>query len=582
MFYRRVPNDSETMETKTINPVGTPDWHVAELASLDSHTLDGITIVIKGTLRYEGKASSAEYIARQYADSSLQALYDRLSGQFWLLVADERNGKVHLVNDPIGAQPCYFTYQQNTLFIASSLKSFEAQDDVQLTLSNQALYNYFYFHCIPAPTTIYNECEKLQAGVCVSVSQGGEKQLENLYRPLFAQGSVAAAGLEETCLSVIEESVAERMTDDCGAFLSGGLDSSTVVGMMARTKANPKSFSIGFEQKEFDESYYAKVTATHFDSNHHTLILQPDEAAGEFVNVAQYFDEPFGNSSAMATYFCARFAKQNGVDHLLAGDGGDEIFAGNARYAKQKIFEVFHNSPAVLQSLARGVFGNKVMGRIPGVKKVTSYIRQADVPLPDRLEAYNFIHLLGEQTMFSKDFLDSVDTQQPLTQQQQRYADCHSVHPVDRMLYLDWKITLADNDLVKVNKMCELADVDVSFPLLDRRVLDFSCSVPADTKLPGGKLRDFYKRSCRGFLSDETLDKEKHGFGLPFGLWLKENDALKLLVSECLDAFSKRNIVSSELINQTLKAHEQAHAGYYGELIWLMVVLELWLQGKNL
>ena len=129
--------------------------------------------------------------------------------------------------------------------------------------------------------------------------------------------------------------------------------------------------------------------------------------------------------------------------------------------------------------------------------------------------------------------------------------------------------------------MCELAGVKVKYPLLDKRVVDLSCDVPAEVKLPGQKLRDFYKNTCRGFLADETLDKEKHGFGLPFGLWLKENEALKEIARKALASFKKRNIVKNSLIDKALEAHANVHAKYFGELIWIMVVLELWLQQED-
>ena len=120
--------------------------------------------------------------------------------------------------------------------------------------------------------------------------------------------------------------------------------------------------------------------------------------------------------------------------------------------------------------------------------------------------------------------------------------------------------------------------VAVNFPLLDREVVDFSCQVPASIKLPGSRLRDFYKRACSGFLADATLTKSKHGFGLPFGLWMKENEQLMKLTIACLESFRARNIVSNTLIDDALKSHGTVHSGYYGELIWIMVTLELWLQ----
>ena len=227
------------------------------------------------------------------------------------------------------------------------------------------------------------------------------------------------------------------------------------------------------------------------------------------------------------------------------------------------------------------IFDNKLTSRLPLLSKAASYIRQADVPLPDRLGTYNFVQQYGVDEMFNHDFLTQVNCQEPALQQRKRYLECSSDNPVDRMLYLDWKFTLADNDLVKVKKMCELAGVKVHFPLLDRSVVDFSCRVPAAIKLPGHELRDFYKNACKGFLPDATLSKSKHGFGLPFGIWMKENETLMKLSIDCLESFRARNILKDSLIEKALKAHNSIHAGYYGELIWIIVTLELWLQRES-
>lgn len=541
------------------------------------------SIVWSGILFIGNKPATAESLTQHYLDSEkFQRFYDGLDGQFWLLLIDRQRQFVHLANDHLAIQPCYYTTQDGELWVSESLDVLRTKPSLSFTLSSQAIYHYFYFHCIPAPTTIFEEVSKLAAGSGVRFDSLANSTQVNLYHPTFHQGSVDELGLQKQCLDAIENAVNKHLSSDCGAFLSGGLDSSTVVGMLAKQAQPARTFSMGFDVQDFDETPYAKLTAEHFNTQHEVIYLQPEQAADAFVEVAQYFDEPFGNSSAMAAYFCAKFAKEKGVSKMLAGDGGDELFAGNERYAKQKVFERFHQMPKWLQALPRTLFTNGLVSKFPVCKKVASYINQADVPLPGRLETYNFLNQFGSESMFSEDFLSKVDVEQPAKQQMSRYQECSSDHPVDKMLYLDWKFTLADNDLVKVGKMCELAGVEVVYPLLDKSLVDFSCRVPAEVKLPGGKLRDFYKKACRGFLADGTLTKSKHGFGLPFGIWMKQNDKLKSLTMECLDAFRKRNIVKPSLIDQALKAHASVHAGYYGELIWIMVVMELWLQGKGI
>ncbi|GAC18554.1 asparagine synthetase B family protein [Paraglaciecola arctica] len=550
-----------------------------KVSHFESKELD---VAYSGNMQLDEHNCTASYVAQQYqANQNVGELFNSLTGAFWLLIVDKTNQKIVLVNDHVGIQPCYFSVQNDCLYISDSLKLIKQQDIVSCTLSPQAIYNYFYFHCIPAPDTIYKECFKLAPANAVTFDAHGSSVTQNLYSPKFAKHIEDQAVAQQECLAIIEQAVAQQITPDCGAFLSGGLDSSTVAGMLSKHQQPAKTFSMGFEVPAYDETAYAKITAEHFKTQHEILYLKPDMAAKEFVKVAQYFDEPFGNSSAMAAYFCATFAKEHGVTHLLAGDGGDELFAGNERYAKQKVFEHFHQAPKWLQALPRLAFDNPLTASIPGLKKVTSYIRQADVPLPDRMENYNFIKQLGAENMFPAAFLSEVDQEQPIELKRERYRQCSNDDPVDGMLYLDWKFTLADNDLVKVTKMCELAGVTVDFPLLDRRLIDFSCTIPAEVKLPGGQLRDFYKKSCKGFLNDATLEKSKHGFGLPFGVWMKENQQLKDITLKCLQQFKARNIVNHSLIDNALAAHQSVHAGYYGELIWIMVILELWLQGNE-
>lgn len=560
-----------------------PNCHVMSCKTINSVEDECLEIVWIGKLFIGGETSTPEALLRHYQGcANFQTFYDGLEGQFWLLVKDEQKQTVHLVNDHLAIQPCYYTVQEGELWISESLDVLRTNENLGFSLSSQAIYNYFYYHCIPAPNTIFEQANKLIAGSGVTFDIQGKTQQINLYHPLYKQGCVDDSPLQQQCLDTIEKAVGKYVTDDCGAFLSGGLDSSTVAGMLAKQTDTAKTFSMGFDAKDFDETPYAKLTAEHFGTEHEVIYLQPEQAAEAFVDVAQYFDEPFGNSSAMAAYFCAKFAKEKGINRMLAGDGGDELFAGNERYAKQKVFEHFHQAPSWLQVLPRAVFTNSLVSKLPVCKKVASYINQADVPLPGRLETYNFINQFGHESMFSEAFLKQVDITEPSQQQKARYDECSSEHPVDRMLYLDWKFTLADNDLVKVNKMCELAGVEVVYPLLDKSVVDFSCEVPADVKLPGGKLRDFYKKACTGFLADDTLTKSKHGFGLPFGIWMKQNDTLKTLTLDCLNAFRKRDIIKPSLIDDALKAHESVHASYYGELIWIMVVMELWLQGKGI
>ena len=569
------------MDTHVVIAVtGCPEVRIAAHPKLDVAKSNNFAVALFGRARWQQQPATAGKLLQLLNETSdFAALYQQLAGDFYLVIV--QSGKpVLLVNDIMGVQSCFYALQQQVLYISHGLKPLK-QLGVTCALNNQAIYHYVYFHCIPAPDTIYQQVYKLEPANLIAVTATSITPATLLYSPDFKASAATANKLQQECLSELEQAVQHNVAPDCGAFLSGGLDSSTVAGMLARHQQPAYTYSIGFKAKGYDETEYALITAKHFNTRHQVHYLTPEQAADAFVKVAQYFDEPFGNSSAMAAYFCARFAKDDGRDVLLAGDGGDELFAGNSRYAKQKVFEVFANSPEFLQSLARTLFVKTPLAKVPGFKKVASYIRQADERLPMRLQNYNFINQFGSTAIFTESFLADIDKARPEQLLKQRYEQCRSDDPVDKMLFLDWKFTLADNDLVKVTKMCELAGVEVRYPLLDKSLVDFSCKVAASTKLAGQKLRDFYKKVCKGFLADETLSKEKHGFGLPFGVWLTDNAELKALALTALNAFRQRNIVKASLIDAAIEAHTNSHASYYGELIWILVVLELWLQAEE-
>lgn len=507
-----------------------------------------------------------------------QQFYPQIAGFFVLIIVDKHQGTIKIVNDHVGAVPCYIDSRQLGEMVLSDSLTLLRQHNPGVNLDTQAIYNYLYFHCIPSPDAIYQQIKKLEPGVAFTINANGRLHSETYYQPDFTPSAEPQQVLQQQCQQLISEAVARNVSPDCAAFLSGGLDSSTVAGMLAKHSQNAKTYSIGFEAKGYDETAYALITAKHFGTEHKVHYLQPEEITQHFSTVAAAFNEPFGNSSAMAAYICAKVAAEDGIKVLLAGDGGDEIFAGNERYVKQKTFEHYRALPGPVRSSLDLCFYNSLAAKLPGLKKAYSYINQAKVALPDRLDSYNFLNRFDINDIFCKDFIAHIDSQLPLQQKQQRYKACSSADAVDCMMYLDWKFTLADNDLVKVSSMCQLAGVEVRYPLFEKEVVDFSCKVSAGIKAPGQKLRDFYKRSFTGFLPDATLSKSKHGFGLPFGVWMKQQPKLQQITAASLTSLKQRNIIQPAFIEKALATYQQGHSGYYGELVWIMVTLELWLQ----
>jgi asparagine synthase (glutamine-hydrolysing) len=506
----------------------------------------------------------------------------RLHGTFALVVLDKKANSTLLAIDRAGVHGMCYADLGNACAFASTADSVAAHPMVGAALDDQAIFNYLYFHMVPSPGTIYRNVRKLLPGEYVLFSGG--RSVRNFYwRMPYVENSHAGFSVQaEQFRAVLRDGVSRSLAGALapGAFLSGGTDSSTVSGLLTQVRGKPaETYSIGFDAEGFDEIAYARIAARHFGTHPHEYYVTPDDVVKAIPLIAAAYDEPFGNASAVPTYYCAKRAQEDGVDVMLAGDGGDEIFGGNARYAKQKVFEIYGHIPEFL----RRTLIEPAAFRMPGAaallpfRKLQSYINQAKVPLPDRLESYNFLHLHPLAEIFTADFLQHIDEGVPLALVREPYERADARSSVNRMMHLDLKQTLADNDLRKVNRMCALAGVEVRYPMLDEAVLDFSAQLPPEWKVKGLRLRYFFKEALRDFLPPETLRKSKQGFGLPFGIWMERHKPLQELAYDSLNAFRSRGYVQPAYIDKLIDQHRSGHASYYGVMIWVLMMLEQWL-----
>jgi len=300
------------------------------------------------------------------------------------------------------------------LVFGSSVQSVAAHPAVGRTINPQAIYDYLYFHTIPAPRSIYQGVHKLLPGQYVSLKTARSKP--DFTGRRITPGRCRLRQPSRNFRNVLDQSVRNADAPATAAFLSGGTDSSTIVGALTAARGAPvDTFSIGFDADGFDEMEYARCAAERYGSRPHEYYLKPADIVTAIPVIAHEYDEPFGNESAVPTYFCAQAARAAGFEHMLAGDGGDEIFGGNARYAKQKLFESYFRLPSAIR---RGLI--EPIAHIPGLSnrfplsKLKSYVSQANVGLPLRLESYNFLHRTPLDQIFSADFIHAVDLHLPM------------------------------------------------------------------------------------------------------------------------------------------------------------------------
>lgn len=505
---------------------------------------------------------------------------------FALVLVDARQQSLLLMTDPIGLTHIYYAQTSDGIVFGSSADFVIRHPEVSADISAQSVYDYVYFHHCPSPNTIYKQVKKLEGGQCL-IYQSGQISLKRYWQPVFQEhmaGSLQQAGdeLQQLLVDTVKSSVGSE--DNTGAFLSGGLDSSSVAGALAKVfPGKAKTFSMGFPVEGYNEIEYANIAVKHFNTRQHEYYVTPEDTVNAVPLIARYYDEPFGNSSALAAYYCAKLAKENGVNRMLGGDGGDEIFAGNERYAKQMLFDHYHRLPGFAQSALEAGLSHlpSALANSKLPFKAKRYIEQAKAPMPDRLQDYNFLHRHNVADIFQADFLTQIDSAEPLQLLRDCYRRPENASTLNRMLYMDWKTTLHDNDLVKVNRMCEMVGVEVCYPLLDQRIVELSCRIPSGDKLKGQKLRWFYKQAMVNFLPEQIINKSKHGFGLPFGIWLKDHQPLKELAYDAIHTLKKREYFQPQFLDHAIDMHQSIHAAYYGELIWILMMLELWFDGKG-
>lgn len=550
---------------------------------------DGMVLALAGHARLrENGARSADpaELARRLKAQGRHAL-ESIGGDFALAAWDRNTRRGLLAIDRIGAHQLVYARAGDTLTFATSLDLLGGFPGIARELSTQALYDYFYFHVVPGPQTVFTQMLRVPPGHCIEFGDGAASEPVPYWTMRFTEiDDRPVDRLKEAFFSLLQDTVREAADGGrCGSFLSGGTDSSTVSGTLGRCSGAPaRTFSIGFDVPGYDETEYARIAARHFGTEHHEYYVTPRDVVDALPRIAASYDQPFGNASAVPAYYCASFAREHGVERLLAGDGGDELFGGNDRYAKQYLFSLYgHVPPALRRSLVEPLLLSSTLpAKLPVLRKLRSYVAQARPPMPQRYESYNLLQHLGAAEVLCPEFLAGIDAEHPRQLLAEAHAPFAGDSLINQMLGIDLRFTLADGDLPKVTHMCNLAGVDVTFPLLDDRLIDFSRELPSDLKLRGTQLRWFFKQALLDFLPPEIITKKKHGFGLPVGPWLVGHKPLFDLAMDSINGLLSRRIVQPRFVDDLVKNKLQEHAGYYGTMMWILMVLGIWLHSRKL
>jgi asparagine synthase (glutamine-hydrolysing) len=539
---------------------------------------DGVLAIVACNARSNVEGDEARRWIYRYTRHGARAA-EETEGGFAIVIVDLRRQQVVLYVDRFSIETLCYRAGDGALGFSDAASEVPGSTR---QLDAQSLYHYLYFHVIPSPRTVFADVCRVEPAHCVTASATATRVFR-YWEPAFIENDrnnlvERLRGFASVVRGCVEREASEPAT---ACFLSGGTDSSTVAGMLTQLRGVPAhAYSIGFATQGYDEMAYARIAARHFGLVHHEHYLTPDEIAAAIPKLAASFDQPFGNSSVLPAYYCALRAKQDGFDRILAGDGGDELFAGNSRYAMQKAFELYHVLPPRLRDALERTTNGKLF-RLPGFRQIGGYVRHSSPSMPDRLESFQLLHRLGGGTVFEADFLRRVDPGSPLREQRVTWGTAKADSLINRILAYDWKYTLADNDLAKVRQAARLAGIRVGYPLLSRALVDLSLALPPEWKLKGLKLRWFFKEALRDFLPREILRKKKHGFGLPYGHWTLRHAGLRRLTEESLEGIARRGIVREQFVRDLLEKQLREAPGYYGEMVWILVMLEQWLRAHG-
>jgi asparagine synthase (glutamine-hydrolysing) len=520
--------------------------------------------------------SDTEVIVHLYEENGADCV-KKLRGMFTIALYDDRNGTLLLARDRLGKKPLHYALHDGRLFFGSEIKTILAVHPDLAEIDPEGLLQYFYFGYIPDPLTIFRKIRKLPAGHLAEFRHGEIKVRQ--YWDLPEYGTHPAIS-EEECLEQLEnrlqEAVRIRLISDVplGALLSGGVDSSIVVALMARESAKPvQTFSIGFKEEKFNESEYARQVAERFSTDHHELILDPN-LEDTLTYLSSMLEEPFGDSSMLPTYYVCRMARQQ-VTVALSGDGGDELFAGYDRYLTAMDRRKFDSLPGWVGSIYR----ERIHGLIPAGTYGKNLAWNASLNERDRyLDAMSFFPALHrEQDLFTSEFLHRAKgLPDPLAQWQRLYDDAPATDRLSRLLYLDTKTYLNGDILAKVDRMSMATSLEVRVPMLDHQFVEWVTSLPVEWKFRAGARKHILKKLAeRVGIPAEVIHRRKQGFQLPLVEWMR--DELKARFWNVLlePRTQQRGYFKPSAVKSLIEEHVQGRRNRSG-LLWRMLVLEMW------
>jgi len=522
--------------------------------------------------------TDTEVILELYAKNGKEVL-SQINGMFAFAIWDAEEQTLFIARDRIGKKPLYYFLDDNDIVFASELKAILTLPDIPRNIRTDSVYDFFAYQYIPDPKTIFENIFKLEPGHYLEISDDSIKKTKYWDISFSQQTSKSEQEIKNELQTIISDCTQKRLISDVplGAFLSGGVDSSGIVAMMANNSDTPiTTCSIGFDNKKFNETEFAKAVAEQYKSHHHELTVHKN-VKDNLESIVSYFDEPFADPSLVPTYFVSELARQK-VTVAIAGDGGDEVFAGYEKYTTDDIENNLRKLfPKVIR---RTLFPplSVILG-----KSHNSYLRKASSLLKSlSLEPAMGFYITNSQitddlwlTIIRDEIKEQIGSYHPSRITTDYYEQCDGKDHMSRILYTDMKTYLAGDILVKVDRMSMANSLEVRAPILDYELIEFAATLPSSLKFNNGEKKYILKEAFKDYLTDDILYRKKMGFSVPLADWLRGE--IKSLTEQKLFNSSAGlcDYFKIDEIRKIWDLHQSSKRDYSTPL-WSMLMFQMW------
>ncbi|OFW52272.1 MAG: asparagine synthase (glutamine-hydrolyzing), partial [Actinobacteria bacterium RBG_13_35_12] len=522
--------------------------------------------------------TDTEVVLKSYEEYGPECL-KKFNGMFAFAIWDEEKKELFLARDRIGIKPLYYYFKDGILIFGSEIKSILEADCVKKEVNLQSMYYYLGYEFVPAPDTMFKNIHKLRQGH-YAIFRNGNLQIQKYWDLKFKPEITDEEEAADRIFAALEKSVQRRLISDVplGVFLSGGLDSSTVVGFVSRLYPKKvQTFSIGYKDKTFSELPYAKMVSDFFNTEHNVLMIDP--VSPEDIEKSLYhLDEPMTDLSTIPFYLICRKAREK-VTVCLSGEGGDEMFLGYDRLKAARINRYYNIFPSFFRKKVISPLILKLPDQ-PQKKGVINILKRfiEGTLYPEEVGAMRWQYFLNpkiEQNIFNESSRSNISFT-PFDPIYYFSRTCNSTLPIDRDIYVDIKLTMADSVLMKVDKMSMATSLEVRVPFLDHEVAELCASIPANLKLKKLTTKYILRKTLKkyNFLPESIINRGKQGYSLPVKNWLREE-----LKDYMIDLLKNSPIIKesfdSSYLSELIKEHLQLKHNH-NHILWALINLSLW------